>query len=337
MKSQSTAFPLGFVLSVGLLAWSALVAPAAHASTFWTGPTTNYVEPGAGAADVLIPGAVSLARGTRLWLYNTNVDVFGAGTGTPSDTEWAFGTIDQFNSLTYKSFSDIRTDASLSGQNLGSYLTTGGPGGGAKPMVVHLINQDIYLSLIFTSWPPSAGGGFGYNRSTPAAVVAPQPTVSITNPTNNTTLAAPANVTVVANASVSGGGTVTNVTFFDGNTLMGSRPTPPFNLTTNNLGARSYAFTAVATAAGISATSTVVNVSVVAPVVTTLAGSAAANNQFSFNYTANPGLRYVVESSSNLLNWTPVVTNVASGSPVPFTNTILPGDSFYRVGRLPNL
>jgi hypothetical protein len=203
-------------------------------------------------------------------------------------------------------------------------------------MVVHLINQDIYLSLIFTSWPPSAGGGFGYDRSTPAAVVAPSPTVNITSPTNNTTLAAPANVTVIASASVSGGGAVTNVTFFEGNTLLGSRPNPPFTLTTNNLGAGPYAFTAVATAAGISATSTVVNVSVVSPVATTLAAPAAANNQFSFNFSANPGLRYVVESSSNLLNWTPVVTNVAAGSPVLFTNTILPGGSFYRVGRLPN-
>jgi hypothetical protein len=75
---------------------------------------------------------------------------------------------------------------------------------------------------------------------------------------------------------------------------------------------------------------------VVSPVATSLAESTAVNNQFSFSFTASPGLSYVVESSSNLFNWTPVITNVATGNPVVFTNTILPGDSFYRVGRLPN-
>jgi hypothetical protein len=94
--------------------------------------------------------------------------------------------------------------------------------------------------------------------------------------------------------------------------------------------------TAVATAAGISATSSVVNVNVVTPVTTGLSAPTSANNQFSFSYSANSGLRYVVESSSNLFNWTPLFTNTAGGSAVLFTTNIMPGDAFYRVGRLPN-
>jgi len=325
MKSQSTAFSFGSLLAVGLLAWSALVAPSAYgAPTFWTGPDTNFDQSVSGPNDILVPGKVVLTRAFSHCLFNTITESF-AQPGSPADTEWAFGDISNFASLSYQPLYSYRN------LDLSSLLVTDPP----SPMVAHLINEDIYISVTFTRWP-HGGGAFAYTRSTPAAAVAPPPTVNITSPTNNTTLAAPANVTVVANASVSGGGTVTNVTFFDGNTLLRSIPNPPFNLTTNNLGARSYALTAVATAAGISATSTVVNVSVVAPVATTLAAPAAANNQFSFNFSANAGLRYVVESSSNLLNWTPVVTNVAAGSPVPFTNAILPGGSFYRVGRLPN-
>jgi hypothetical protein len=92
----------------------------------------------------------------------------------------------------------------------------------------------------------------------------------------------------------------------------------------------------VATAGGISTTSSVVNISVVTPVTTSLSASTAVNNQFSFGYSANPGLRYVVEGSSNLFNWTPLVTNIATGNPAFFTNGISESANFYRVGRLPN-
>jgi hypothetical protein len=68
-----------------------------------------------------------------------------------------------------------------------------------------------------------------------------------------------------------------------------------------------------------------------------LSGATAKNGQFLFSYPANPGLAYVVQSSSNFVNWLPLVTNVASGSPVLFTNAVnSAGFQFFRVGRLPN-
>jgi hypothetical protein len=325
MKSQSTSFSLGFFLAVGLMSWSFVVTPSAHgAPTIWTGSVTNFDQANA-SSDVLVPGAVVLTRAFNHSLFNTVTEGF-AFIGSPADTEWAFGNLSDYATLSYLPLYDYRNG------DFTSVLVTAPP----SPMVVHLINEDIYLSVTFSRWP-HGGGAFAYTRSTPATVVAPPPTptVSITSPTNAATLSAPANVTLIASASV-GDGTVTNVLFFDNATLLGSLANPPFTLTTNNLGAGSYAFTAVATAAGISATSSVVNVSVVLPVVTSVAGSVAVNNQFSFSYSANPGLSYVVESSSNLFNWTPVVTNVATGNPAVFTNSILPGDSFFRVGRLPN-
>jgi hypothetical protein len=320
MKFERTVLSLIWPLFAGLMAWSVVVAPSAYgAPTFWTGPNTNYDQAVNGPNDVLVPGKVVLTRAFFHCLFNTVTETL-AGPGSPADTEWAFGNLSNFASLSYQPLYSYRNF------DLSSVLVTVPP----SPMVVHLVNEDIYLSVTFTRWP-HGGGAFAYTRSTPAAVVAP-PTVSITSPTNNTTLAAPANVTLIASAS----GTVTNVTFFDGNTFLRSIPNAPFTLTTNSLAARSYVFKAVATAAGISATSAVANVTVVSPIATSLAAAAAANDQFSFTYSANPGLRYVVESSSNLLIWTPVLTNVPASSPALFTNTILPGNDFYRVGRLPN-
>ena len=423
MKTRSTSQRISFFLKLGIFIGVAIANRAAHAvPTIWTGPTTNFAQTAVPlgsppVADVLIPGHVSLARNGNHWLYNTNVDLFGAQAGTPSDTEWAFGVLNNFASLTYQSFDSFRNF------DLSGVLLNGGP------MVVHLINEDIYLSVHFTAWP-HGGGLIAYTRSTPAVVVTPPtPSVTITNPANGAVFAEPADVTIGANATVSSG-TVTNVTFFSNGTPLGSRQAPPFTITANGLTNGSYALAAVATAGGISATSavvnisvitsptvsvtitnpadgavfaspanvtiganatvssgtvtnvtfftnatlfgstqtapftiivgglndgaytlqavataggisatsSVVNISVVTPPPTSLSTSPAAvtDNQFSFSYNATPGLRYEVDISSNLINWTPLVTNVAASSVVFITNDISGGGNYYRVGRLPN-
>jgi len=318
-----------WLVFAGILAFVAVNLPTARATpTIWTGPTTNFVQQTVvfgqkPEADVIVAGKVSLTRNGNKWLYNTNVES-SAVFGSPSDTEWAFGSLNDFASLSYKSFDSFR-NFDLSGVLLG-----GGP------MVCHLINEDIYLSVQFTAWP-HGGGPFAYTRSTPNVVAPPPPpTVSITTPTNNAVFAAPANVAISANASVSSG-SVTNVQFFAGTTSLGSKQTGPFSITANSLAAGSYALKAVATAAGISATSAPVNISVVAPVTTSLsAASATPDNQFVFSFSTTPGLLYEVDISSNLFNWTPLSTNVATGSSSSFTNPISGDGNYYRVGRLPN-
>jgi len=80
--------------------------------------------------------------------------------------------------------------------------------------VVHLVTEDIYLQLTLTAWGGGGGNGqtsFSYTRTTPAPAP-PTPTVSITDPTNGSSFAAPADVTLTADAAVSTG-TVTNVEF----------------------------------------------------------------------------------------------------------------------------
>jgi hypothetical protein len=205
---------------------------------------------------------------------------------------------------------------------------------------VHLITNNIYLQLTLTSWGTQGGTGptfDSYTRSTPATA-GPPPTISITNPANGAVFAAPASEKITASATVSSG-TVTNVQFFTNNVLAGNVTTAPFTLTPT-LAAGNYALTAAATAAGVSATSSVVNISVVTPITVTLTNAkASSRTNFQFTYMANVGLSYVIQRASSLLpaNWVPLATNVAAGNPTNFVDTHATGSpAFYRVGRLPN-
>jgi hypothetical protein len=158
--------------------------------------------------------------------------------------------------------------------------------------------------------------------------------VSITSPANGTTFTAPAEVAISANASVSSG-SVTNVSFFNGTILLGSVDTAPFNFTATGLPAGSYSLSAVATAAGISSTSTVVSVTVIAPSSVQLTTPTVVNGLVSFSFSADPGLSYVVAGSFDLQSWQPLATNVASGNSVQFSENIASNTfRFYRVGRV---
>jgi hypothetical protein len=254
-------------------------------------------------------------------LYNSVSETVAQGNLSPKGTRWAIGTLANTNLV----YGACPLEA---GNNPGHLIGT--------TWVVHLTNEDIYLSLKLTAWGGQGGVGnksFTYVRSTPAP---PTPTVSITNPIAGAVFAAPASVSLSAAAAVSSG-TITNVTFRTNGVAIGSVLASPFTLSAANLAAGSYALTAVATAAGISATSAVVNVSVVGPVPVVLSGPTLSGGQFSFSYTANQGLSYVVQGSPDLSTWTPIITNVAAGSPVSFSSSFSASSpKFYRVGRLPN-
>lgn len=397
----------------------AVAAPLMHAATIWDGPTINFTHstPTGNLQDQLTPG-VKITRGSSSGgLYNSVTETSAVSGVSPKDTKWAIGALSNYSTLIY-------TNCPLeAGNRPPKYVGTN--------FVVHLINEDIYLSLKLTAWGGAGMTGdrsFSYTRSTPS-LTPPTPTISITNPADGTIFDAPANVNIGADAQVSSG-TVTNVQFFTNGITAGSVMAPPFNITINNLAAGAYVLTAVATAAGISATSTVVNitvnslvsppsvsltnpasgavfaapanvslaadatvsggtvtnveffandvsqgavtvapftlssgplaagtyaltavatasgisttsavvnVSVVNPMPLILSSAMVNSGQFTFDYTADAGLSYVIQNSSNLVDWVSLVTNVASGNPVLFTNALSPGDaSFYRVGRVPN-
>jgi hypothetical protein len=137
-----------------------------NAQTEWTGPTTTISK--ADFADWTLPANqdaltanVILTRADGQGIFNIAQEaVFDNGGFTsPIDTEWALGTIaDGVGTLTYDTW-DNTTDANP-------------PSTIGVNMVVHLITDDIYIDIMFTSWTQGAGGGvppgggFSYDRST---------------------------------------------------------------------------------------------------------------------------------------------------------------------------
>jgi len=70
---------------------------------------------------------------------------------SPIGTEWAIGNLDQIDSLIFDSFRIAVKPQFVVG----------------KKLVMHLIDDDIYLSVEFESWSGGKKGGFSYNRSSP--------------------------------------------------------------------------------------------------------------------------------------------------------------------------
>jgi plastocyanin len=167
------------------------------------------------------------------------------------------------------------------------------------------------------------------------------PAVTITNPLNNATLSAPADVNLQVSASdQDAGGSVTNVQFLVGTTVLTNETAAPFFAGTNNLAAGSYTLSVVASDNYGVKNTNAVTINVVTPVQTALSGTTQTiSTNFQFSYSANVGLSYIVQRSTNLApaSWVTLVTNVATSNPVVFVdNHTTNGPGFYRVGRLPN-
>jgi len=309
------------MLSISLLRGTALAlllvtAVGGKASTIWNGPNIGFFHTQENNLQDQITANVVLTRGAGGGLYNSATEL-GAVPGTsPKGTQWAVGTLANFSTLVYGPCP----------LEQGSHP----PGDVGKTYVVHLTNSDIYLQLTLTNWGGAFGSGdktFGYTRSTAPAVVAP--TVSITSPSSGAVFTAPASVNISANATVSGG-TVTNVQCFANGVSLGSATLAPFNLTANNLGAGAYALTAVATAAGISATSAVVNITVISPPTVTITNpvsgavfAAPASLKLSASASAGSG---TVTNVQFFVNSNPV--GVATAAPFNFATSGLAAASY---------
>jgi len=101
------------------------------------------------------------------------------------------------------------------------------------------------------------------------------PTISITSPSNGDSLTAPATFSLAADASDSDG-SISNVTFYVGNTQIAEVTSAPYETTWDDAAAGSYTLTAEATDNDGNTTSSAVNVTVSAPV--------SENNGLSYSY-----------------------------------------------------
>lgn len=297
LRSLGTGMRTGLAsrLLPALIVLAQLAGPiASEAATVWTGPVTAFTDP-AGSdptlpanQDRLTPN-VWITRGLENGIYNAKTETGFTHFFSPADTEWADGTTANYSSLTY-------TDWNTWSKNVHG----GPPNTVGVNAVAHLISDNIYLDLKFTSWAVT-GGGFSYQRSTPAGANTP-PSVSITNPANNASFVAPAIVTIQADAS-DPDGSVTNVQFFDGATSLGNAPSSPYGISAN-LALGSHTLTAVASDnLGATTTSASVTVTVISnspPTVSIISPTNAAS------FTAPATV--IIAATANDLDGT--VTNV---------------------------
>jgi hypothetical protein len=170
------------------------------------------------------------------------------------------------------------------------------------------------------------------------------PVVTLTNPPNGITLAAPATLTLGAVATdPDGDGTVTNVQFYSGTTLLGATNTRPYALVVSNLPAQvvPYSFTARAfDNGGLLATSTPpVSVSVVTPGAIKFddASLTPVNGQFPLHLLSlTPGLRYEIDWTGTFTNWFVFTNFLATGATTNFTSPATGGARFFKAWLLPN-
>lgn len=129
-----------------------------YSQTIWNGPTTiftktNNADWNLQANQDRITPNVWITRKNTQGIFNISQEL-GYTSTSPMDTEWAFGTTSNIGSLSFASWvvTVANNPPAMVGQN----------------MVVHLISEDIYIDIKFTSWSVGSlgGGGFSYERST---------------------------------------------------------------------------------------------------------------------------------------------------------------------------
>ena len=125
--------------------------------TIWNGPSyefkkNDFADPGDKINQDSLSPSVAITRGNNGEIYNAFSETEADKGISPLGTEWAVGEINNIENLTFTSFRTAVVKPKFSvGQKL----------------VCHIINEDIYLSVEFTTWTQgSSGGGFTYTRST---------------------------------------------------------------------------------------------------------------------------------------------------------------------------
>ena len=191
---------------------------AASAQTVWTDAALEFskaafADPAAAENQDRITPLAWLTRGNLQGLFNAAQEPGFLRGVSPAGTEWAFEGLNgnpaagisaaDFGSLV---FADWTT--ALGGRVADNILD--------RPGVVHLIDEDIYIDIIFTDWGigAGAGGSFTYLRAAPTANDDTAETVegvpvTIDILANDTNLSDPATVSLPGGGVSAAGCTVT--------------------------------------------------------------------------------------------------------------------------------
>lgn len=152
-------------LTATLAALVFLAAIPAFSAQVWNGPSISFTNNDDPADVDQITPDVGITRGSFQGIYNATLESSYHHNSSPLDTEWAFGELSNYASLTYSTWEQW----------------SGGSGGGppstvGRDAVMHIVSEDIYLSIRFTAWGVRMGG-FTYTRSTAPSV--PEPSSAV--------------------------------------------------------------------------------------------------------------------------------------------------------------
>lgn len=123
-------------------------------SNIWDGPMISFSKAD-GADHTLesnqdrITSNVWITRGNAGQIFNIAKENSADKMNSPVGTLWAKGTIDNIDNLTFTQFRLVGQPKAVVGSDL----------------VLYLVQDDIYLSVKFTSWSQGQKGGFAYERS----------------------------------------------------------------------------------------------------------------------------------------------------------------------------
>ncbi len=127
-------------------------------ATIWTGAKTVFTKassanPNNIANQDRLTDNVWITRGNEGGqIYNIRTETSASSSVSPVGTAWAQGKIEDIDNLTFQPFRPA----------VGQPRNVVG-----KDLVMHLIQDNIYLEVKFLSWADDQGGGFSYERATP--------------------------------------------------------------------------------------------------------------------------------------------------------------------------
>ena len=146
-----------FQLSIFVISCSKEGTPnEISSSTIWNGPLKSFTKTdGSNASEETnqdrLTAKVWITRGNNGGqIYNAAQEDKSDKYKSPLGTEWAVGNIDDLDKLIFYDFRIAIQPKNIVG----------------KDLVLHLIEEDIYLSVKFKSWSQGQKGGFSYERST---------------------------------------------------------------------------------------------------------------------------------------------------------------------------
>jgi hypothetical protein len=125
-------------------------------STIWNGPLKSFTKTDGSNANEetnqdRLTAKVWITRGNNGGqIYNAAQEDKSDKYKSPIGTEWAVGNINNLDKLIFYDFRIAIQPKNIVG----------------KDLVLHLIEEDIYLSVKFKSWSQGQKGGFSYERST---------------------------------------------------------------------------------------------------------------------------------------------------------------------------